>query len=964
MTFRMGFLTLAAVMLGAAPVVADKLVEVTLRDFAEAQQLEAAGATAVAAAGNLYLAVISDSGLARLTAAGVEAAVVAQGVAADRLAIDRSAPGAYRGPHAVVFARDRLRLVQVDSRAAAEKDPELVPITDFPVPIRYSPARPAPQPAAGAMDTIDSLVALVSEDSLRSYTERLQAFYRRVSDTDSSRAARDWLAAKFAAFGYDSVVLDYFDPYPSSSTPPGECCNVVACRPGAAYPEQQIVIGAHYDAVASSPGADDNASGTAAVLELARVLAGCAAPVTLTYIPFDAEESGLLGSRHYADSMAALNREIVLMVNFDMIGHETNDSVARVYFNHDSVYADLWVLLAPTTGPLVGDIAGYGGRSDHVPFGSNGYDFLSLTEDDFSTHYHSPSDSTTYLNFDYVERIVRVSLAAVYAAATLPPPVPIAAIRQPGDGRSLLVEWRPLRRTALDHYRLCWYRQGSPATLQCLDLPPSDSIHTVEGLTEGAAYIFYVQAFDSAGQTSLTWPDGIGIPQSRPAPPEGLTGLPIHQGVALQWGRNNQELDLSHYAIYRDGALAGTTSDTVFQDQDPGLGEEFHEYLVAAVDDDGIVSDTIGRTPFEARAATLTPGRILAINRDNVAVPGAEVALTGEFLRAALAGAACDYRSDSAYADASSRTRLYDLVSYELVVVAGETFYDNVAFSPAGGGLLDTLAYYLAIGGKLLVFGRFGPSSGNTVVTIPYAATAAAWDDAYSTVFHLAERSVLPLVAGGQVSGDLVGAHPQQAGWPALPWDSLRTAQQEPSIQTPFGICAGSFVTLNSSLPDVLYTYDSGTDDTLTEGKAVAWRYLGADYRYIWFDLPLSFFDEAAAIAAVHRAVNDLTGTATALPPEETLPDGFALTPNYPNPFNPRTTIGYTLPRTVRVKLTVYNLLGQQVRVLVDGEQAGGRHEAVWDGTTGEGRPAASGVYLYRLETPSRCAARKMLLLK
>jgi len=947
----------------AASAAAEDLLEVTIGSHRDARALRESALTPVALTGNVYLALGERAEWKKLVEAGVRIEPVAFDVARPLLAFDRRPPGDARPGYPAVYDRHGFRLVALPNRSAlaGPHAADLAPLVRGPVAVRYVPPRPAPQPAAGAMGTIDSLVALISEDSLRSYTERLQAFHRRLTGTDSSAAARDWIAARFLAFGYDSVAIDPFVGEQLWDRVPVPSYNVVACKVGALYPEQEIIIGGHFDAVPDCPGADDNATGTAGTMEIARVLAAGDFPMTLKFIAFDSEESWMWGSYHYADSVAAEGAEIVLMINLDMIAHESNTAGANLYWGADQSYAALWADLAPTYGGIAASLMG-GTASDHLPFAENGYDVIFVQERNFSTHYHEPSDSTTHLNFEYMTRMVKVSLATAATVWTLPPPVRITAIREPGDGQSQLVQWRAIHSANIDHYRVYWYPDGSPGNAHNLTLPAGDSSALVTGLTEGVTYVFGVRAYDVQGRTALAVEEVLGRPDSRPAAPPGLAALPISHGVRVWWRHTDHELDFEHYAVYRDGTLAGTTADSVYEDRDPALGTELHRYLVAAVDFDGNLSDTAAAV--EARAATLTPGRILAINRDNVAVPGAEVALTGEFLRAALAGAACDYRSDSAYADASSRTRLYDLVSYELVVVAGETFYDNVAFSPAGGGLLDTLAYYLAIGGKLLVFGRFGPSSGNTVVTIPYAATAAAWDDAYSTVFHLAERSVLPLVAGGQVSGDLVGAHPQQAGWPALRWDSLRTAQQEPSIQTPFGICAGSFVTLNSSLPDVLYTYDSGTDDTLTEGKAVAWRYLGADYRYIWFDLPLSFFDEAAAIAAVHRAVNDLTGTATALPPEETLPDGFALTPNYPNPFNPRTTIGYTLPRTVRVKLTVYNLLGQQVRVLVDGEQAGGRHEAVWDGTTGKGRPAASGVYLYRLETPSRCAARKMLLLK
>lgn len=84
-----------------------------------------------------------------------------------------------------------------------------------------------------------------------------------------------------------------------------------------------------------------------------------------------------------------------------------------------------------------------------------------------------------------------------------------------------------------------------------------------------------------------------------------------------------------------------------------------------------------------------------------------------------------------------------------------------------------------------------------------------------------------------------------------------------------------------------------------------------------------------------------------------------AVEPNYPNPFNPMTTIAYSLPRDTSVRLQVYNVRGQLVRNLVDGEQSAGRHEIVFDGT---GLP--SGAYLYRLQAGGEVLTRQMTLLK
>ena len=85
---------------------------------------------------------------------------------------------------------------------------------------------------------------------------------------------------------------------------------------------------------------------------------------------------------------------------------------------------------------------------------------------------------------------------------------------------------------------------------------------------------------------------------------------------------------------------------------------------------------------------------------------------------------------------------------------------------------------------------------------------------------------------------------------------------------------------------------------------------------------------------------------------------------NYPNPFNPSTTIRYTLPEASNVRLIIYNILGQQVRTLVNTAQSRGIYSVQWDGRDAYGRQAATGVYIYRLEASANVATRNMVFAK
>ena len=94
------------------------------------------------------------------------------------------------------------------------------------------------------------------------------------------------------------------------------------------------------------------------------------------------------------------------------------------------------------------------------------------------------------------------------------------------------------------------------------------------------------------------------------------------------------------------------------------------------------------------------------------------------------------------------------------------------------------------------------------------------------------------------------------------------------------------------------------------------------------------------------------------------VPEHFALRQNAPNPFNPATNISYELPDAANVRLSIYNLLGQEVRTLVNGAMEAGYYTVNWDGNDSSGRQVASGIYLYRIQAGEHVQARRMMMLK
>lgn len=94
------------------------------------------------------------------------------------------------------------------------------------------------------------------------------------------------------------------------------------------------------------------------------------------------------------------------------------------------------------------------------------------------------------------------------------------------------------------------------------------------------------------------------------------------------------------------------------------------------------------------------------------------------------------------------------------------------------------------------------------------------------------------------------------------------------------------------------------------------------------------------------------------------VPASFRLAQNYPNPFNPSTTIAYSVPSQSHVVISVFDVLGQEVRTLTDEAKSAGNYQVVWDGNDKSGRAVGSGVYLYRIIAGDFMQSRKMLLMK
>lgn len=148
--------------------------------------------------------------------------------------------------------------------------------------------------------------------------------------------------------------------------------------------------------------------------------------------------------------------------------------------------------------------------------------------------------------------------------------------------------------------------------------------------------------------------------------------------------------------------------------------------------------------------------------------------------------------------------------------------------------------------------------------------------------------------------------------------------------------------------------------------KYGAIRYDSGNYMTVYSGVGLEqMSDSHARIAIVGRALNWFGITGVSIDPEPgEIPRALYLAQNYPNPFNPSTAIRFGLPQNGEVRLTIYNILGERVAELANGTLPAGQYTYTWDGRNHNGRPVASGMYFYRLESEGKIFQKKMLLVR
>lgn len=219
---------------------------------------------------------------------------------------------------------------------------------------------------------------------------------------------RDYLSGAFESQGLEPLRQPYREN--------GE--NVYALLPSTTVSEEYVVVGAHFDTVDRSPGASDNATGCAVVLGVAQHLIALPARARNAFLVFfDEEERGLVGSRAFAEMLAAEGKEVVAVHTIDQMGWDGDgDGAIELEIPYDGA-VDLYRQAAAASG-FAGQIHVTEERgSDHSAFRALGMPAVGLTEEyrngDTTPHIHRPTDSWDTVDFEYLAAATRLVQAAI-----------------------------------------------------------------------------------------------------------------------------------------------------------------------------------------------------------------------------------------------------------------------------------------------------------------------------------------------------------------------------------------------------------------------------------------------------------------------------------------------------------------------------------------------------------------------
>jgi hypothetical protein len=274
---------------------------------------------------------------------------------------------------------------------------------------------------------IQNKVDQLSYDSLYHQLFEFENLGIKQLGTEALDQTAEWIIGQYEAWGYSDIEVDSF--YIGQNL----VYNIIVTKTGTVYPNTYLIVDGHYDTY-NGPGVNDNGSGTAIILEVARLMTDIETNYSIKFIHFTAEEIGLMGSQHYVDSIVIPQQlDIRLVFNIDEVGGVAGEVNNTITCERDewapngnnaasAAFTDTLATLTEMYSDLNTQIY-YAYGSDYVPFMLNGYVVTGFYESNESPYPHSINDSLSNLDPAYVFQVLKASLAATiyfagYTSAT------------------------------------------------------------------------------------------------------------------------------------------------------------------------------------------------------------------------------------------------------------------------------------------------------------------------------------------------------------------------------------------------------------------------------------------------------------------------------------------------------------------------------------------------------------------
>ena len=350
-------------------------------------------------------------------------------------------------------------------------------------------------------DAVRALVADVSVERIYGYEKALFAFDSKHISRPGNQLAATYLFETYKSFGY-SPELQWFE---RANALGGKTANVVATLKGTVNPELVYVVSSHYDSAAISPGADDDSSGTAVLLETARIMAHRPQPATIVFASFTGEEAGLLGSREFVRRAVADKLAVVGALNNDMVGWANDQRLDSTIRYSNSGIRDIQHAAAIQFTDLITydalyykstDAAAYYEAFGDIVGGIGSYPVLS------SPHYHQSHDVLENINHRLVTEVTKTTVATVALLASSPSRLVDVKVESANSttGTTATVSWRPSPERGVTTYLISY---GPPATPDAHQLRVSKPIATLTNV--GSGWSIAVKAINANGLEGWDW---------------------------------------------------------------------------------------------------------------------------------------------------------------------------------------------------------------------------------------------------------------------------------------------------------------------------------------------------------------------------------------------------------------------------------------------------------------------------